>query len=94
MENIPSPGFSCSAPNLASVKVRNVADLKRIELQNQYLNKKLKSIMLKAKPTSISKMSVEAQKKRNTYILLNITPFLLLCTAFLLLAPLQSKDLL
>jgi len=68
MENILSHGFSCSVPNLAWAKVRNVADLKRIELQNQYLNKKtvvlkLKSIMLKAKPTSISQMSVEVQKK-------------------------------
>ena len=43
MENILSPGFSCSLPNLASAKVRNVADLKIFELQNQYLNKKLLS---------------------------------------------------
>jgi len=39
MENILSPGFSSSAPNLASVKVQNVADLKIIKLQNQYLKK-------------------------------------------------------
>jgi len=41
MENILSPGFSCSAPNLVSAKVRNVAGLKTIKLQNQYLNTKV-----------------------------------------------------
>ena len=34
MENIRLPGFSCSATNLASAKVRNVAGLKIIKLQN------------------------------------------------------------
>ena len=43
MENILLPEFSCSAPNLASAKVRNVAGLKIIKLQNKYLNKKVLS---------------------------------------------------
>jgi len=43
MENILLPGFSCSAPNFASAKVRNVAGLKIIKLQNKYLNKKVLS---------------------------------------------------
>jgi len=41
MENLLSPGFSCSAPNLVSDKFRN--GLKIIKLQNQYLNKKVLS---------------------------------------------------
>jgi len=41
MENIQLPGFSYSAPNLVSAKFRNVAGLKLIKLQNQYLNKKV-----------------------------------------------------
>jgi len=41
MENIFLPGFSCSAPNLASAKFRN--GLKIIKFQNQYLNKKVLS---------------------------------------------------
>ena len=41
MKNILLPGFSCSATNLASANVRNVAGLKIIKLQNQYLNKKV-----------------------------------------------------
>jgi len=61
MENFLSPGFSCSAPNLASAKFRNVADLKIIEIQNQYLNKKLLSWSWRAKQTSISQMSAEVQ---------------------------------
>jgi len=43
MENILLPGFSCFAPNLASAKVRNVAGLEIIKLQNQYPNKKVLS---------------------------------------------------
>jgi len=43
MENILSPGFTCSALNLVSAKVRNVAGLKIIKLQNQYLIKKVLS---------------------------------------------------
>jgi len=34
VENILPPVFSCSAPNLVSAKVRNVAGLKMIKLQN------------------------------------------------------------
>jgi len=39
MENLLSPGFSCSAPNLVSAKFRN--GLKIIKLGNQYLDKKV-----------------------------------------------------
>jgi len=99
MENILSSGFSCSVPNLASAKVRNVADLKIIELQNQYLNKKLlssswRALCWKQSQRPYHRCQSRHKRTRNTYILLNITPFLLLCTAFLLLAPLQSRDLL
>jgi len=44
MENILLPGFSCSELNLASAKPRNIAGLKIIKLQNQYLNKEVLSL--------------------------------------------------
>jgi len=88
MENILSPGFCCSALFLVSAKVRNVAGLKIIKLQNQYLNEKcrpqVKQYYVDLRTNAhITDVSRGTKEHKITYFLPDITPIFLLSSTLL-----------
>ena len=81
MENLLSPGLSCSAPNFVSAKFRN--GVKIIKLQNQYLIKKccpqVKQYYVDLRANvHITDVSRGTNEHKITYFLPDITPILLL----------------